>query len=204
MSRSKLSELIWIVWVEGVIFKRNTYFQIIPSNNTLLVPYKQLNLLKHHLLTLIPKISSLGNCLAPCRHLVSHPSSKMWHGGCLQTATVSITFLKLTAPSIGPESPHGKEQRQQQHLCILKGQRGLGRLGGKKTRCPLDLKPMQYFLDIGFWAETTGHASSIDGQFQDVSIKYIRALNWQHHLNIPELTWNKADETLTGPHLQYK
>lgn len=35
-------------------------------------------------------------------------------------------------------------------------------------------------------------------------MKCIRALRWQHYLNIPEVTLNKAAETLTSSHLQYK
>ena len=151
------------------------------------------------MLTFLPENSSSGNRPAPCKHLAPHPLNKTCYGDCLHTATANTTLLKFTAPSIGLESPQGKEQRQWQQLCVFKGQRGLGRLGGEKHRsnCPLDSKPVQYSYFSGFELDTD-HAGFIDRRFQDVSIKSIRALRWRHHLNIPKLILNEKAETLTG------
>lgn len=148
------------------VFKRNTHFQVyrVILLSWCFMKQAAKYLLKHHVLALLPENSSSGNHPAPCKHLVPHPLNKTRYRDCLQTATADTTLLKFIAPSIGPESSHSKQERWQQQLCIFKGQRGLGRLGGEKPRssCPLDPKPVQHSQVSGSVLDTD-HAGFIDG-----------------------------------------
>lgn len=151
------------------------------------------------MLTLIPEISSFGSCLAPCRHLVSHPSGKMCHGDCLQTATAS-RVLKFTAPGTGPESPQSKETAAA--LCIQRTERfGEAEREEKQMQVPLWTWNLYSVSQISA-SELTPHWFhwwTVSGCF-----KCTQTLRWQHHLNIPELTLNKTAETLTSTHMRYE